>query len=176
MNQENDWIQRLAQGEEEVLGLIYQKFRIDFIAWLIKARACDPDLAKEIYQISILVLYDNVRTGKLVELKSSLKTYLFAIGKNKLRAYNRKQSKIVDDYLFEHIPLNDSTIKHEQEHMMVRMEKAFTLLGDQCRKVLELFYFNKCSMQTICERLNLSSVDATKMKKSRCLKKLRDLV
>ncbi|MCG8331063.1 MAG: sigma-70 family RNA polymerase sigma factor [Chitinophagales bacterium] len=177
MNQDKEWIQQLAQGNEDCLGHIYQKYRLDIINWLVTKRQCTLDEAKEIYQITILTLYENVLNGKLVELTSSLKTYLFAIGKNKLKEHQRKKSKIVDGFLFDHIPF-EATLeeKYQLEEMFQQVEAALKQMGEACRKILELFYYKKCSFKTISTMLQISSIDAAKMKKKRCLDKLRKLV
>lgn len=176
MNQDQKWIQGLAAGEEAILGHIYEKFRSPMILWLVHSCRCDEEVAKEVYQLTILVLYENVRLGKLTELKSSLKTYLFAIGKNKLSEHRKRQSRIIDDYFFEHLEQDDSGVaaKVQWEEKMELIERAMEQLEAKCRLILNLFYFNRCSMKSIAEQLELASENAAKTAKNRCFKKLRN--
>lgn len=175
MNQDQKWIQDLTLGKDDALDHIYQKFRSEMILWLVRAKGCDGEVAKEIYQLSILILYEKVRSGKLTRLESSLKTYLFAIGKNKLREHRKRQNRLVDNYLFEHLEYEDEIgAKTELEAKMSFVEGAIQQMEEKCRRILTLFYFNRCSMKSIAEQLELASDNAAKMAKNRCLNRLRD--
>ena len=53
---------------------IYKDFREEFIQWMYKTYSCPKDDAVEIYQVAIVIVYENIIAGKLKELKSSIKT------------------------------------------------------------------------------------------------------
>jgi DNA-directed RNA polymerase specialized sigma24 family protein len=86
-------IAQIKSGGQSELGWIYEKYRGEFIHWIMGEFHCSSDDSKDIYQLTILIFYDNVRSGKLQHLVSSIKTYLFAIGKNVVRENMRKAKR-----------------------------------------------------------------------------------
>src|SRR5215212_8720069 len=90
---ENQIIERIRLGGQSELGIIYEEFRSEFIQWISREFHCTTDDSKDIYQLSILIFYDNVKSGKLEHLVSSIKTYLFAIGKNVAKENMRKAKR-----------------------------------------------------------------------------------
>ncbi|MCB0847786.1 MAG: hypothetical protein KDE26_31250, partial [Bacteroidetes bacterium] len=78
-------LQELKSGNQKLLQKLYETHREAFGRWAMKQYKCSDDLAGEAYQKAFIAFYYNVREGKLTELNSSVKTYLFAIGKNVIR-------------------------------------------------------------------------------------------
>jgi len=179
MNLQENWIQDLAQGDESILHQIYIEYRAKLIGWLVSNRGCELDTAQEIYQISILVLYEQVCSGKLKELKkSSLKTYLFGIAKNKWREHQRHKGRFTDNFLFEMLPEQTEDLERKKlsEKQLQQVEAGMLKLKENCRQILTLFYYNRRSMKDIQQIMNLKSVESTRMMKSRCVKSLREAV
>ncbi|TAE44053.1 MAG: sigma-70 family RNA polymerase sigma factor, partial [Cytophagales bacterium] len=56
------------------------------------------------------------------------------------------------------------------------IHQAINSLGDTCRKVLTLYYFDNLSMQEIAEKLGFANSDTAKTKKYKCKKELDDLI
>ena len=81
-------------GGQAYLKVFYNKYRDEFTHWAIKHYSIDDDIAAETYQQTMITLYYNVQENKLTTLKSSLKTYLFAIGKNLLREHYKSANRI----------------------------------------------------------------------------------
>ena len=79
---QNEIIQKIRSGGQTELGSIYEEYRTEFLQWITKEYDCSMDDGKDIYQLTILIFYDNIKKGKLEHLVSSVKTYLFGIGKN----------------------------------------------------------------------------------------------
>jgi len=55
------------------------------------------ETAKDAFQLSIVVLYENIVSEKIKILTSDLKTYLFGIVKNKVREIIKRESKYQND-------------------------------------------------------------------------------
>ena len=170
----SDIISGIRQGRKEVLEEVYKQNRLPFIEWLSKTQQIPIDEATEIYQQTIVVFYENIMNGKLIELKSNIKTYLFAIGKNKVSEYRRKRAKktTIADY---HVYKDEDNIeeKDKQEKMIELSKKCLELIGDPCRKLLELYYYHKRSMSQIANELGYKNENSTKNQKYKCLEKLR---
>jgi RNA polymerase sigma-70 factor (ECF subfamily) len=90
---ENQLIKEIRDGNKKVLAETYQKYRKEFVKWAFKKYNCPVEDGKELYQISFFIFYDNVVTGKLEHMASHLKTYLFAIGKNKILENIRRNNR-----------------------------------------------------------------------------------
>lgn len=52
----------------------------------------------------------------------------------------------------------------------------FEKLGEKCKQVLTLFYFEELPMKEICEKLEFSSEQVLRNKKYKCLQNLTDQV
>ena len=75
----------IRSGDRQFLRKLYEEHRDAFGVWVARSYKCDDDMIADIYQQAFTTLYLNVKEGKLTSLTSSLKTYLFAIGRNLIR-------------------------------------------------------------------------------------------
>ena len=57
-------IAKIRNGGQAELAVIYEEYRAEFIHWIIREYHCSMDDSKDIYQLTILIFYDNVRSGK----------------------------------------------------------------------------------------------------------------
>ncbi len=177
--QDQYWLARLRAGDTQVLGEIYQTYRGEFLGWLAKTYACPREEATELYQVVILILDDNVRTGKLEQLQSSLKTYLYAIARNKWLEGRRLQGRANEQlrqYLYNHAEGLDPHERRQREARLDALAAGLDQLGDPCRKLLELFYYHQLSMEEITGRMGYHNADTTKNVKYKCLQRLRKLL
>lgn len=171
-----NWVEYILDNENEALKELYTLYRGECVQWLHKNYALNHEDAREVFQVSIVILYDNVITGKLVNLTSSIKTYLFAIAKNKAQEFRRTSHSTIssDDILLLHI-MEDAEDKSIMEENFLHMENSLASLGNPCQQVLELFYYKKWKMPKIAEALNYKNTDTVKNIKYKCLKRLQKL-
>ncbi len=134
--------------------------------------------AKDIFQEGLIVLYEKVVVPDFVQT-SSLKTFLHAICRNlwlkRLRRSNRKETPMSELQL---LPIADWEDPHQGDQEEERRELVQHLLeqlGEGCRRLLVLFYYERRSMQEIANLLGLSNDRVAKNKKARCMNKLREL-
>ena len=73
----NDWLLDFKAGKREAVNLLYEEFRPSFVNWMLQKYNCNEEEAIDIFQDSVMVLYKNAKAGKLENLRSKLKTYLF---------------------------------------------------------------------------------------------------
>lgn len=172
--------QKIRSGDQAALANIYQEYRSEFIYWLAKKYHCELDVAKDIYQITVVVFYNNVISGKLVTLSSSLKSYLFAIGKNKYQEHLRQQGKVnyhSDDLLFENLKQQDNNEEFEaQERIYEQMEAALAKMGKPCKPLLEAVYYFKMTMTQVYKQYDYKNEDSAKNAKYKCLQRLKKLM
>jgi RNA polymerase sigma-70 factor (ECF subfamily) len=169
----------VKSGDPSGLSFVYEKYRKEYINWVRKFSRCDSDDACEYYQGAILIFYENVMNGRLVELQSSLKTYLFGIGKNLVMQEHRKTlrgEKVRAEYLLQ-THLADSAQEMASEDLdLAIVHRCFERIGDPCRKLLELFYFNQKNMEEITAELGYKNSETAKNQKYKCMERLRKLV
>jgi RNA polymerase sigma-70 factor (ECF subfamily) len=174
----NDWktlIQHVQTGDYGALESVYVKYRSEFFRWIYKQYSCSYDDIQDIYQQSILVLYENIVNGKVSNFNSSIKTYLFAVGKNKYYELTRDKHKqlvsIKDNVQNESI---SETIDNEY-YDYSNLHQCLQDLGQPCKDILELYYYHKLSMQDIADKIGLKNADTAKNMKYKCLKRLKVL-
>ena len=170
-------ISSIKTGGEKYLREIYETHRVTFIQWIIKNYSIDEELAVELYQKAFITFYYNIKEGKLTELSSSIKTYLFAIGKNLVREHFKTGQKFVDDKQLELEQVEDSiTSKYEKNAKKESIKNYLQRIGEPCKTVIELFYFRHYSMEAIANELGYKDERIAAKRKFICLRQLKELM
>ncbi|OAV43435.1 RNA polymerase sigma factor [Lewinella sp. 4G2] len=127
----------------------------------------------DVFQESIVVLYLNASTGKVQpRADSRLSTYLQAVAKNIWRAQTRKNRKLATVDLPPQIEQYPEELDDELYTRVTELEAALANLGEKCRRLLHLFYFEKLSLRRIAEVMTYTEQTA-KNNKYRCVQRLR---
>ena len=170
-------ISSLKAGGEKYLREIYETHRVTFIQWIIKNYSIDEALAIEVYQRAFITFYYNIKEGKLTELRSNIKTYLFAIGKNLVREHFKTAQKFVDDTQIELEQVEESiTKKYEINERKQSINHYLQKIGEPCKTVIELFYFKHYSMEAIANELGYKDDRIAAKRKFICLRQLKELM
>lgn len=175
MNKERQWIQSLQNGDTTTLDVIYLQYKSGFLAFA-QRYPITTEVALDIYHDSMIALYENMVKGKLNGLKSSIKTYLYAIGKYKIFAYlksNPQQEEPLGDELTEEMTLFEIDTTEERLKLL---QRAYLQLGPKCQQVLHLFYYKGLKLDDIQRQMSYESKDTVKSQKSRCLKQLKQII
>jgi RNA polymerase sigma factor (sigma-70 family) len=172
---DQELIRRIRDGDEEVLIHIYETNRKGFLEFAARFGIEKEDVL-DIYQDSIVAFYENARNCKLDFLKSTVTTYIFAIGKYKIYGLLKKnKNEIPLEGISDELIVNE-TEEYVPDEQAKRLQIAFRMLGNKCREVLTMFYYEGRKLQEIQKKMNYESKDVMKSQKSRCLKKLKELV
>ncbi len=174
---DNEIIQKIRSGGNEELGMVYKKYRTEFLQWIRRDYACSQDDALDIYQRVTIVFYDNIKSGKLQHLVSSVKTYLFGIGKNIALETIRKSSRTspIDQEQWLTEKLVDDDDSTSDEEMFTRAREALKKLGQPCQELIELFYYQRKSMEEISRMMGYKNSETAKNQKCKCMARLRKL-
>ena len=172
-------IELIKQGDQKTLEKIYLANREGFINFSRKYNVDKSD-AIDIYQDCIIILRDNAVNGRIDHLKSNISTYLFAIGKYRIYHNFRVQSRLhmtndfdlVEENIDFDVNLYETGSTKEQQIL----KKCYNQLGDRCKSILNLFYYQGYNLDEIRSILNYSNKKVLKSQKSRCIKQLKDLV
>ncbi len=152
---------------------IYVKYYPFIKTFILKNNGSLTD-AEDVYQDAMIVLYAKLR-DKNFELSCTLKTYVFSICRN-LWMSKLKERKRFDDFVKDgaYISISQDDFRPlEIEEKQKKLKRLFSQIGENCQRVLHLFYFHRLSMNAIAQELGLANEQVAKNKKSRCLKKLK---
>lgn len=175
MNESSIVIDLLKRNDEKSIRTVYNDNKNGFILFAKRYNLSYDDLI-DIYQDAIIALIENAKKGKIDDLKSSITTYLFGIGKFMIFQKLKKEGKTVAIDDFEKIEMIYDDYSEEETNLQIEMlQNGFKKLGEQCRKVLQLFYYEEKKLDEIQSLLGYTNKDVLKSQKSRCLKQLKEL-
>jgi len=170
-------VEKIRQGDEESVVNVYQEHREGFITWAQNAYQTDEDSAADAFQDAVICLHSNIVRGKLETLKSSLKTYLYAIGKNIVRKKLQKEAKMdgEENMVLENLYAEpvDSFAQNDRQRFVASLMNT---IGEPCKTILRLFYFKRYSMKDIAAELDYKNENVAKTQKLRCLTTLKKMV
>ncbi len=129
--------------------------------------------AQDIFQEALIILHRKANI-EAFELTSSLNTLIFGISKNLWRDQLRKKKTILQENNNTIADTIEFDLSIEQEKKFRLAENALENIAEQCKKLLELFYIKKESMISIANLLGMSSENAAKTQKYKCLEKARE--
>lgn len=167
----------IKNNDEKALKLLYQTNYLKVEKYVLE-NSGTTDEAKDIYQDAFIALWRNIQLNKFQPgHETSLDGYLYQIAKNKWLDHLRsvKRSPLVALTDTENGVEEVNVLSEEEEQLLGNIKANFKLLGQQCRDVLDRFYFQKQSMRTIAEALQWTEATA-KNNKYRCLQQLRKLL
>lgn len=174
-------IESIKNNDEGVLKKLYQTNFPKIEAFILK-NSGSKEHAKDIFQEAFLTVWKNVKTNKFVPQNNhTLNGYLYTISKNKWMDYLRSKhyKKTVVSSKLNYFEISDKDIQDKnddilKENRLQHIMQVFSNLGLPCKTLLTKFYFEKKSMNTIAEELQLDAA-STRNKKYRCMQKLREL-
>jgi RNA polymerase sigma factor (sigma-70 family) len=163
----------IRHGDEEALVMLYDSNRRPIVNLVMRNNGTADD-AEDILQESLIVLWERVRAGRF-EYKAKLSTFLYATAKNvwsqRLRRKGREITGELDPDSREDpaaSPL-ENLIASEQAALV---SESLGKIGEQCRKLLLLFYWDELPMDEIAVKLGFANAETAKAKKYQCKKAL----
>jgi len=170
-------IKTLIDNDTIAVRDLYYAHRNGFFGFGKKYQIPDDALA-DIYQEAFVALRKQAIAGKLYEVNSSLRTYLFGIGKNMIFNYLKREKKFV--------PLTSdptegiTSIEIEKETTLTieqeLLRSNFKKLGEKCKQMLTMFYYRGLSIDEIAEQGGYENANVVRSQKSRCLKTLKERI
>jgi RNA polymerase sigma factor (sigma-70 family) len=168
---------RIRSGDEGALVELYRTNRRPIMA-LVTRNSGTVDDAEDVLQDAVVTLWERVHRGTF-EYRARLSTFIYATAKNVwLRRLSRlRKSASLDDAgdaaaVGDPDPLEQLT--QGEEASIVR--HALERLGDPCRKLLLMFYWEEKSMEEIAGALGFVNAETAKSKKYQCKKALEKLL
>jgi RNA polymerase sigma factor (sigma-70 family) len=177
-------MKRVSEINEDILRgfwendrhTIFEFYEREFskVAWLILKNSGTLEDAKDIFQDAMVILMDKFAWSQF-DLDCSLGTYIYSICKNIWKEKLRKQKK---ENEFTDIVYYDSTeistdYYNEKPDIFHQVTKAIEKLGNPCKKLIELYYFENYSWEEIAAKLGYASAASARNQKYKCLERIR---
>ena len=163
----------IRKGDEEALVMLHESNRRPVLDYVSRNHGTEDD-AGDVLQEALVILWERVRSGRF-EQKAKLSTFIYATARNlwfqRLRRLGRETPRDLDpdDHADASISVLESLIESEEAEIVKR---ALMKIGEQCRKMLLLFYWEELSMEEIADHLGFANADTAKAKKYQCKKEL----
>lgn len=165
-------VSAIQRGDQNAL---LQLYRDNFMAvrnHILKNNGKMEDV-EDVLQDATIAVWEKIRNNSL-QLNAKLSTYVFAVARNQWLKKLNKMSRMVqmNDIHTEKLTDNTDNLEVRDIHLV---RQVMEHLGDKCRKILTLFYFDGLDMNSIAEELEYNSADTAKAKKHQCFKQLQEL-
>jgi RNA polymerase sigma factor (sigma-70 family) len=142
-------------------------------SYLIQNSGTQSD-AHDLFQESITAAWINLKTGRFTGTREQFNAYIRQIARhkwiNELRSRSRKKT-ISTEIIPERgddLPSGDDAENAE------KLQASFRELGEKCRQILGLYYYQKKSMAEIAVQME-NTENSIKTIKYRCMMQLRQL-
>jgi len=189
-------IAALRAGQLRIMEGLYDQFRKEFSGWAAKRFYSTHSDIEDAWQEAVLIFYERVMSGRLSEMRCSVKTFLFAVGYKWLLKLHRKLKRIwwtdeVDkvmptDPLLTSFAFDDDI--WEEERLLLRV--AMKSLSAKCQEMLTLRHYDELDIAALVELYmikraenpanNTTEKDITKNNISsqlaQCLSKLKGII
>ncbi|NND34809.1 MAG: sigma-70 family RNA polymerase sigma factor [Saprospiraceae bacterium] len=139
---------------------------------LIQKNGGSEEDASDVFQEGMVVVFEKTQ-DKNFNWSSSIKTYLYAVCRNKWLMHLRRQRTHNTTYLQDNVEVaGDQNVQRDIVHQEKRelMRKHFGFLGDDCQTVLRMFFAGN-SMRKIAQEMGFTEAYAKK-RKFTCQQKL----
>lgn len=172
---DSQFVLGLRNGNSEVLKALYKKY-YNIVLKLVVNNSGSSEAAQDIYQETIIVLYENVQKPQF-ELNCQLQTYIYSVAKRlwlKQLKKNGQTFLIKEDEEGEIADVSEDVSFHtEKEKDFEKVNQSLESLGEPCATLIKDFYVNKLSMDQIADKFGYTNADNAKNQKYKCLQRLK---
>jgi len=174
-DQDREIVEGIRTGKESEVIKLYELYRDEFFNWSRKTFSLSDEELADVFQETVIAFYYNIKEEKLNNLSSSVKTYLFAIGKNQILKKLEKNSRLhVTDELPDVEGLNIGEDLYEASERQKVISQLIDDMGEPCKSILRMFYFQRFTMDAIAENLGYKNEHVVKSQKLRCFNQLKE--
>ena len=171
---------QFKDNADETFKFLYKTYKIQFVNYIQKANSSiDRETAIDIFQDSMVIMYDNLVQNKLREIEN-VKAYLFRVGQlityDRLRKQKKnsevkgqiaKESSDMGSYLDQYEFLNPDNDRRKVKNLLDK-------LGERCRDLLIAFYYRNLTLEEIAIGNEYSNAKSVKSQKFKCIQRLRN--
>lgn len=176
LNEED--LKKIRNGDLKPLSKVHNVVYNDCVEFLMKKFNSSHDDAHDIVMDSYMVLVKKIQQN-LFE-NNNVKSFLFKVGQNIWLNRKNRDSRIesidpfeIKDIMKKSQPKNDSESFRE---LLNLVRSAIMAMSPKCKEILTLTLIRGLSLDAATDELKYKNKEACKSSKSRCLKKLIDIL
>jgi RNA polymerase sigma factor (sigma-70 family) len=169
---------REEQDLNKAILFLYQQYAASTSSFIIHYGGSEQD-ADDVFQDTVISFIDVVKKGKY-RMEASIKTFLVSVARNIwFNELKKRQRSDHREKLFEH---GRDQKEEDISFQISDLEKKRQLrdlvhqLGEPCKKILMLYYYDDLSMKEIVEHLPYENEQVVRNKKYKCLQSLTALI
>lgn len=169
------YIQGIVQQQGKLIREIYDQFLPRVQHFILKNSGNEED-AQDVFQEAIMIIYTNAQK-KDFALTASFYTYLHAICRNIWLRHLKEKRKLSVTFsanweYFTEAEFENTLMEEEQFSLYW---KKFRALGQDCQKLLDLFFQGE-SMQDIMREMGYGSEGYARKRKFQCKERLLEMI
>ena len=168
---------RMGDDLNSAIYFIYEQYS-GTISSFIMANSGTPQDAEDIFQETVVTFIDLVKKEKF-RGEAAVKTFLVAIARNIwLNELKKKERSGVREQAFEKSrDTSEIDVSHHIADREIKQQfrEVLNKLGEPCRKILTLFYYEDLSMKDMLNHLPYENEQVVRNKKYKCLQQLTGL-
>ncbi len=162
-----------------IIRLIYREFSSAVTAYVVNKGGSQQD-GDDVFQETVVAFIDLVKAGKF-RGEARIKTFLISIARNIwLNEIKKKQSQGQRAKVFElgrgQIQTEDASGNLYQREIKQQFLALMDRLGDSCRQLLTLYYYENQTFKEIGEKMAYENEQVVRNKKYKCMKELTDMI
>jgi RNA polymerase sigma factor (sigma-70 family) len=164
--------------EREAIAWLYKNY-FDYLSLFVMTNNGTNQDAQDVFQEVILSFIHLVRQGKF-RGESSVKTFLYVMNRNTwFNELKRRGRALEREKKYEEVKdhaENAADSMLEQREASLQLMKIMGRLGENCKQILLLFYYENLPMKEIVNRFHYENEQVVRNKKYKCLKQLDGLI
>jgi RNA polymerase sigma factor (sigma-70 family) len=171
-------IEKGGSAADDAIRHLYREY-FGLLANYVTSNNGDEQDAEDIFQ-DVVIAFINLARGGKFRGESSIKTFLYTLNRNiwlnELKRRGRAEQR---KNRYESLGPKLETDVHtalEYRQTTAELTKVISQLGEVCKKILLLFYYENWSMKERLEQLDYENEQVVRNKKSKCLKQMEQLV
>lgn len=169
---------RAGQRMNDIIQSIYRNHFESLSRYITNNSGSRQD-AEDIFQEVLVNFIELVQKDKF-RGESSIKTFLFSMNRHTwLNELKRRGRALSREEKFEK---GQERVEMDTSHLIAEREEKAAIaalvseLGDTCKKILTLFYYENLSMREILEVSDYENEQVVRNKKYKCLKQLEQML
>ncbi len=148
--QDNYLWENIKKGSKTDLKLLHDRYFNQLCLYAFKS-AKSSEVIEELVSDCFIKLWENRKT---IEIKTSVKHYIFLMLRNSIIDYQRKKKFVTVQIEEISDPASEDFFDDQEEYAV--LYSAFEKLPEQRRRILELAVFESLSYNQIAEKLHIS--------------------
>jgi RNA polymerase sigma factor (sigma-70 family) len=160
-----------------IIHQLYKQYSGMVIAYIITNQGSQQD-GEDVFQEALIAFINLVKSGKF-RGEASLQTTFVSIARNIwLNEQKKRKSLDTRGKLFENARQQEADPASQllQREVSEQFLDLMSRLGDSCKSLLTMVYYENLSYREILERTHFESEQVIRNKKYKCMKELTDLI